>query len=241
LFKFLKSINILLILFFLFLNAISAEEIKPDNSTNTDTAEKTESISDELSKEGQKLDEEINFIYKKINDVIVKYKLLQLKDIRLLPYRTVYITKDNYIEVEKYEIARDYYNNEIMGINKKISRIFFSGDAMFKVECEISEQLLDIGYSDRIIITDPSPLASGTDDMMFTQIKKNKMIVENKKLGEIKNDEAAYIRNNIKKEFIIPHITFLFDSLLSIADTYYKGIKDKDSMLSDFLKKSANY
>jgi hypothetical protein len=241
LFKYLKFINILLILFILFLNTISAEEIKPDNSTKTDKAEKTESISDELTAEGQKLDEEINIIYKKINDVIVKYKLIQLKDVRVLPYRTVYITKDNYIEIEKYEIERDYFNNEITGINKKICRIFLSGDTMSKVECEISEQLIGSGYSDRVIITDPSPLASGTDDMMFTQTKKNKLIIENKKLGEIKNNASAPVRNNIKKEFIIPHITSLFDSLLSIADTYYKGIKDKDSMLSDFLKKSANY
>ena len=66
-------------------------------------------------------------------------------------------------------------------------------------------------------------------------------MIDNKKLREIKNNRVAPIRKSKKQEFIIPHINFLYDSLLSIAETYYKGIKDADAMLYEFLKKSTKY
>ncbi|MBN2403678.1 MAG: hypothetical protein JXN64_14975 [Spirochaetes bacterium] len=240
--RYIKLLSIALIFFVLLINISPAQQTKKPESTGTEKTGRTESIDEDLIEEGKKLDEEIFLIYKKINDVIVNYKLSQLKDIKFLPYRTTYDVKDNYIQVEKYEIERDYFNHEIIrGINKKIIKLFLSGNTISRVESEITEQMVGAGYIDRVIVIDPSPLVQGTDDITFTQTKKTMKILDNKKLGDIKNDASSPVRNNIKKEFIIPHITSLFDTLLSIADSYYKGIKDTDSILSDFLKKSADY
>jgi hypothetical protein len=226
----------------LFVNIIAAQEKKSGDSAKTDRPDKTLLVSEELNAEGQKLDEEIDSTYKKVNNVIVNYKLSQLKDIKMLPYRTVYNVKENYIEVEKYDLVKDaFYDEKYTGINKKIIKIFLSGNTISRVESELLEQKVGGAYVDRVIIIDPSPMTPGTDDILFTQIQKNVKIIENKKLGEIKNNRASPIRNDIKKEFIIPHIIFLYDVLFDIAETYYKGIKDADRMLSDFLKKSTKY
>lgn len=240
--KMIRFISILSIIFIMFINVLPAQEGKPGQPAKSGKADKTELVSEELQIEGQKLDEEIEKICKKIKDVIVNYKLTQIKDIKVLPYRTNFNIKENYIELEKYLLERDYFfDDKITGIHKTIVKIYFSGDSISKIESEIIDQQVGIGYTDRVIIIDPSPLTPGTDDIIFTQVKRNVKMIDNKKLGEIKNNRVAPIKNSIKKEFIIPHINFLYDSLLSIAETYYKGIKDADAMLYEFLKKSTKY
>ena len=231
--------NIALITILMFSASVASAQSDTDKANKV---EKTGLMSDELVTEGSQLDKEIEQLYKKITDVIVNYKLPEVKDIRILPYRTTYNIGDNFIEIEKYELLRDtYVDDKILGINKKTIKVFLSGNSISKVESQITEQYLDTGSTDMVIIDDPSPSSPGTDDIMFTQIRRNVKIMNNKKLSEIKNNRVSPLRNNIKKEFIIPHLTFLYDTLLDIAETYYKGVKDSDSLLSDFLKKSTKY
>ena len=232
-------LNIFLLTVVIFSSGIVSAQSGPDKEKKI---EKTGLMSDELGTEGTQLDQEIEQIYKKINDVITSYKLLEVKDIKILPYRTTYNIGKDFIEIEKYELLRDtYVDDKILGINKKIIKVILSGNSISRLETHLIEQYLDTGSTDMVIINDPSPTTSGTDDIMFTQIRRNVKMTNDKKLSEIKNNRVSPLRNNIKKEFIIPHLTFLYDTLLDIAETYYKGVKDSDSMLTDFLRKSTRY
>ncbi|HOR94107.1 MAG TPA: hypothetical protein PLZ38_09055, partial [Spirochaetota bacterium] len=66
-------------------------------------------------------------------------------------------------------------------------------------------------------------------------------IVTDKKLSEVKNTLAFPIQNQLKNEFYIPHLMYFYDVLLNISETYYKGIKDIDSTMTEFLKSSTKY
>ena len=105
-----RLIKILIISFIFLLNTIlSAQENESTGSVKTDEKEKTQLLSNELETEGQELDQEIEEIYKKINDVISNYKLLTISDIKFLPYRTTYNIGDGFIEIEKYKLLRDTF------------------------------------------------------------------------------------------------------------------------------------
>ena len=96
------------------------------------------------------------------------------------------------------------------------------------------------------IFTIIGPNGSGKSTLLKTLIGinvpyKGKILINDKKLGEIRNNRAFPIRNDIKREFLIPHSTFIYNTFLKIAELYYKGIKDSDSAMSDFLKKSTSY
>jgi hypothetical protein len=234
-----RFICIIITGFFLSFSLFLAAKEKEPVSAKGD---KTKLVSDELESEGKALDEEIQSINNKINELIVNYKLLQIKDIRILPYRTTYNVGENYIEIEKYDLLRDSsVDDDIKGINRKKIKVFINGESISKIESVLTEQRLNIGATDRVIITDPSPVTPGTDDIVFSHISRNVKLIDNRKLGDVKNNRVSPLRNNIKKEFIIPHISFLYDTLLDIAETYYSGVKDSERNLSDFLKKSTEY
>ena len=67
------------------------------------------------------------------------------------------------------------------------------------------------------------------------------MLLNNKKLGTVKNTTAYPLRNEIKREFLIPHLSTFYSAILFISEAYYKSLKDSDSSLSEFLKKSTKY
>ena len=49
------------------------------------------------------------------------------------------------------------------------------------------------------------------------------------------------MRNDIKRNFLVPHLGYFYNVLLSIGETYAKSIKNTDSALSEFLEKSTDY
>jgi len=97
------------------------------------------------------------------------------------------------------------------------------------------------GLSTQVIIVDPTPTAAGTDDIIFTHILNGKKLLDGRKLGEVKNSTAFPVRNNLKREFLVPHLEYFSQVLLSIAETYARGIKDSDSQMYEFLKQSTSY
>ncbi len=54
----------------------------------------------------------------------------------------------------------------------------------------------------------------------------------------MKNSTAFPVRNSLKRVFLVPHLEYFYQVLLSIAETYAKGIKDSDSQMFEFLKES---
>lgn len=198
--------------------------------------------SEKINERGRRLDQQITALNKKMADVIKKYNLLKTTDIRVVPYQTAYNLGDNFIEMEKHSFIKDeIYKRGIVGIRTKRIKIFTDGNSINKIESEIYEKDYYTGVSNVVTIVDPSPVTEGTDDILFNHKTKGRALVGNKQLGEIRNTTAFPIRNELKTEFLIPHLSHFSDSLLFIAEAYYMSLKDTDVNMYEFLKTSTDY
>ena len=198
--------------------------------------------SEMLDNQGKELDKQISSLNKKLTDIVTKYDLLNTPGIRIVPYQTTYKLGKDYIEIEKHLVLKDLiYNRTITGIKTKKIRVYTSGKNVTKVVSEIYEKSNETGQVNIVRIEDPSPLSEGTDDILFTHVYKGKTLLRDRKLGEIKNTTAYPVRNDLKRDFLIPHLTYFSDKLQFIAEAYYKSVKDTDSNLAEFLKKSTQY
>ncbi|MBN2157801.1 MAG: hypothetical protein JW807_00290 [Spirochaetes bacterium] len=195
--------------------------------------------SEQLDRVGKSLDAQILAYGKRMAEIIHKYELLKASDLRIIPYQTTYVMGSDYIEMEKHHFIRDdALGKEITGLQTKRIKIYTNGQSISKIESEIYDRMYWAGTSVVVRMTDPSPLSEGTDDIVFTHIANGKVLLENKKLGDIKNTTAFPIRNELKRDFVVPHMSYFMNSLLFIAESYNKGLKDAESVMSNFLKKS---
>ena len=198
--------------------------------------------SETIVNEGKQLDQEILNFCKRIEETIAKNKLLSIKDIRLLPFQVSYSQGNDYIYIEKhYFIKDDLVPNKIKIKKLKSIKIYTNGTTVSKLESIIREENYYENTVSEVKIIDPTPTALGTDDIVFTYLRENKPILTEKRLSEVKNSTAFPIQNQLKREFYIPHLVYFYDVLLSIAETYYKGMKDVDSTMTEFLKDSTKY
>jgi len=198
--------------------------------------------SENLDSQGIELDNQIIELNNKIAGVIKKYNLLKTTGIRVLPYQTSYRLGDNYIEIEKHLIIKDdAFKRHVNGIKKKRIRIYTNGTTVSRIESELTESRMYSDINERVFIVDPSPSVKGTDDMLFTHVSRGRKLLEKRELGKIKNTTAFPLRNEIKRNFIIPHLTQFYNALIFTAEAYYKSLKDADSGLTDFLKGSMKY
>jgi hypothetical protein len=214
--------------------AVWSQEKKEAERGNTLTSEK-------LDNEGRALDEQIVSISKKIEDVVGRYKLMTVKDIRLLPYQVSYRVADGYIEIQRHSFERDELSKQVTRLKKKTIRIYSSGTGVSKIESEIVDRDYNGAVSTQVTILDPTPSAAGTDDIVFTHSINGKKLLDERRLSEVKNSTAFPVRNSLKREFLVPHLEYFYQVLLSIAETYAKGIKDSDSQMFEFLKESTAY
>ncbi len=198
--------------------------------------------SEALVNEGKQLDQEILTFCKRIEETVSKYKLMSLKDIRLLPYQVSYSQGNDYIYIEKHFFIKDDLVPSKVRIKKlKAIKIFTNGTTVSRFESVIREENYYENTVSEVKISDPSPTALGSDDIMFSYIRENKVILHDKQLSQVKNSTAFPIQNQLKREFYIPHLMYFYDVLLNIAETYYKGMKDVDSTMTEFLKDSTKY
>ncbi|MCX8124687.1 MAG: hypothetical protein N3F66_11090 [Spirochaetes bacterium] len=205
-------------------------------------AKKDSLESEMIVNEGKQLDQQILTFCKRIEDTIAKYKLMSIKDIRLLPFQISYSQGNDFIYLEKHFFVKDdLVPNKIKIKKLKSIKIYTNGTTVSKLESIIREENYYENTVSEVKIVDPTPTALGTDDIVFTYIRENKVILTDKKLSEVKNSTAFPIQNQLKREFYIPHLMYFYDVLLSIAETYYKGMKDVDSTMTEFLKDSTKY
>lgn len=198
--------------------------------------------SENLDKQGKDLDAQIVGFNRKIADVVKKYNLLNTPDIRSLPYQYSYKLGKDFIEMERHLFIKDdIYHSSVVGIKRKRMKIYTDGNTVSKIEMEIAEEYTESGLRTSALIIDPSPLTEGTDDIQFTYMIKGRKFLDNRKLGDIKNTTAFPVRNDMKRDFLIPNLTIFSDALLFVAEGYYKSIKDADINLLEFLKKSTTY
>ncbi len=195
-----------------------------------------------LDQQGSELDKQITNYSARMAEIIKKYDLLKTTGIRIIPYQTTYAQGQDYIEMEKYSFIKDdIYNRDVVGVQSRKIKVYTNGDTISKIESEIYDHFYWAGTSNIVRITDPSPTAEGTDDIVFTHIVNGRTYLENKKLSEIKNTTAYPIRNDLKREFLVPHMSYFMNSLLFIAEAYFKGMKDAEEGMTEYLKKAKKF
>lgn len=199
-------------------------------------------MSEKLDQQGKELDAQTTSLSNKIAAIIKKYDLLKTSNIRFVPFQTTYDLGPGYIELEKHSFIKDdTASREVIGFQSKMMKIYTDGQTINKIESEIRDRDYYAGTSIYVKIVDPSPMAEGTDDIIFTHIINGKTYMDNKRMGDMKNTTAFPVRNELKREFLVPHYAYFMNSLLFIAESYYKGMKDTESNLQEFLKKSKKY
>lgn len=239
-----KSINnkIMLIIFSIFTmffiisdNSFAQEEKKEKPKT------KQTLKSENLELDSKNLDEQILDYSKKIQDVVAKYEMLKKTDVRTLPYQFDYELGKDFIKIERHVFIRSGMAGPVIGLKRKSLKIYTNGTTVSKFESEISERNYDASAYTVVKIVDPSPTVIGTEDVTFTHINSGRFVVKNKPMKDIKNSTAFPVRNDIRRDFYVPHLNYFYNSFLNIAETYFKSFKDVDSNLNRFLKKSTKY
>jgi len=204
---------------------------------------KNQLASQTIEQYGQEMDKVIVEWNKRIEGVIEKYNLLNTKDIRILPYQSDYDLGDGYIELERHTFIKDpgarraaFGYKDIQGIILKRIRIYTDGKNVSKIETDVQEKFFNDRPINRVIIVDPSPTSDGTDNITFTHIYKGKTIIDNKKLSDIKNSADSPIRNNLKKDFLLPNLNICYHALSFIGEAYYSSLKDGERFMEHVLK-----
>lgn len=194
-----------------------------------------------LDVEGKALDEQIIDLNRRIEGVISKYKLMDTKDIRILPFQITYTLGNGFIEMERHSFEKNELLDKIIRLKKKSIKIYTSGSGVTKIESRIFERDYNSNLTTEVFIIDSSPSAAGTDDIVFTHALNGKKLLDVRRLGEVKNTTAFPVRNDIKREFLVPHLSYFYNVILNIAETYAKSVKDSDSMMAEFLRSSTVY
>ncbi|MBN1499911.1 MAG: hypothetical protein JW982_07145, partial [Spirochaetes bacterium] len=177
----------------------------------------------------------------KIIEVVKNYKLKDAGKLGAMPYQTTLYKGDDFIKVEKHSYIRDYFTGEIVGVKKRTIKLVMSGDSVTRFESEVIEKNYASSRMVTITIIDPSPATDDTSDITFSHVESGKILVENKKMSDIKNTAAFPVANDLKREFYIPHLTFFYDTILTIAESYVKNSKDADNNMSEYLIDSMSF
>lgn len=228
--------------------------------TGQQAAQADKLTSKEIEHEGDMMNKQIMSINRDIINTVKDYKLTSdemKKNIRIVPYQTSLLYGDkngNYLEVTRHKFIRNPLNlHQIIGVKNKTFRVYYSGETVNKIEMEIFERYYDDNSAVRVNIMDPSPGDEQTNDVTFThtllvnysiqneKFRKDVKLVDNKKLGDIQNSTAFPIRNDLRRDFMVPNLVFVSNVLLDVAETYYKGKKDAETLMLEFLKKSVDY
>jgi hypothetical protein len=198
--------------------------------------------SEKLDQQGKELDAQVTALTNKLADIIKKYDLLKTTGIRVIPYQTTFSQGPDFILLEKYSfIKEELYEKDIVGIQSKKIKIYTNGQSISKIESDIYDHNIWAGTTNIVRIVDTSSMSGNTDNILFTHIVSGKTYLENKKLVDIKNTTAYPIRNELKRDFLIPHMSYFVSSLQFIAESYYKGLKDSEAGMTEFLKKAKKY
>ncbi|MBN1531155.1 MAG: hypothetical protein JXA20_00695 [Spirochaetes bacterium] len=198
--------------------------------------------SEKLDKQEKDLDAQYLELTKRMEEIVKNYKLMEIKDIRIVPYQTDYRLGSDYIMIEKHTFIKDDERpKEVSGIKTKSIKIYTNGSAISKLEYVIYEKQYYSGVADKVTIVDPSPTSGGMEDIIFTHERRGKYLMKDQKMKDIKNTTAYPIRNELRQLFMIPNLAVFNNALLVTAEGYYQSLKDTDAIMMDFLKSSTKY
>ncbi len=198
--------------------------------------------SEKLDAKGDELDKQITRLNQDLEKLLVKYDLLNTKDIRQLPFQTTYNMGDDFIQMEKHLFNRNpVAADKVVGIRTRMIKIYTDGNKINKIEYVLYNKDYNSGFWDRVTIMDPTPTDGNTGDIEFTHISTGKTVLKNKKLADIKNTTANPVRNELKQDFLVPNLNIFYDAFQFTAEAYYSEFKDADVKMSEFLKQTTRY
>ena len=212
--------------------AVNAQQA-PQGNGNAATMER-------LDQDSKNLDASIKDIGTKIQSVIQKNRMMELKDIKVIPYQTDYQLGSDFILIERHIFIRDG-NDKIIGEKRKTVKFFVSGGNLSKLESTIYERDYSSSAETIVVVTDSSPIGDNKDSITIRQTVNKKVVIDNKPLTEVKNTTAFPVRNDFKRSFYIPHLIYFYDMIQGIAETYNKSSKDSDASVTEFLLNSTRY
>jgi hypothetical protein len=247
------------------LTLLNAQEKEGEKTEHESKDNKT--TSKEMEDESLNLDKQIYALYKDIQKALTENKLLSedvRKNIKSVPFQSnLKFGKDEdgkeYIEFEKYRFIRSELQiNRVIGVKMKSMRIYYSGsgESITKLETRVYDRSYEDESSSLALMVDPAPASEKAGEITFShtytvesenmgaKIKKKKKeikYVDNKKMKDMVNTPASPIQNELKRNFIIPNLTYFYNVLLNVAETFYRGQKDSDSIMADYLTNSADY
>lgn len=213
--------------------------ITPLHDIGAQDAKSEKMVSKQLLEEGKALDKQIYNLNKQIQAVVIDYKLMSDDvAVRILPFQTTYQRGKGYIIIEKHDFIRSDINlAKIIGIKKKKIRIVTDGKKVSKLETVIMEQHYDDESVRVVLVNDNTPNTPETNDIVFEYIINDKTVKE-LKFDKVRNTTAFPIRNDLKRNFLVPHLSYFYQIILNIGETYQKGTKDSESQMAEFLKRS---
>lgn len=241
--------------------ALSQFALKPAFTQSAQPQQEDKLSSKELDQEGALLDKQIWNVNKEILKVVKDYKVTSddfKKNLRIIPFQTDIKYADNgkgnYVEITRHKFIRNPLNiHQIVGIKNKTFRLYYSGETVSKIEMTIFERYYDDNTAVQVDIVDPSPGDEQTNDITFShtllvnysmadeKLRRTVKLLDNKKLSDIQNTTAFPIRNQLRRDVLVPNIIFVNNVLLDVAESYYKGKKDAETLMLEFLRKSAGY
>ncbi|MFA5519088.1 MAG: hypothetical protein WDA74_07535 [Spirochaetota bacterium] len=211
------------------------------------TAQENRLVSEQLDNQGKVYDRQILELNSSIQKKISETGILTNENIKVLPYQTQFRVgpdreKPQYLEIIKHTYIRSsQFGRDYIGVEEKTLRIHTDGNNVSKVETIVLTKNYNSLEEEIVTVVDPSPMTEDTDDITFTHEVNKKKLVEEKKLGDIKNTLAQPLRNEIKMQFIVPNLSILLNSIVFISEASQKGFGDSDDIMLDFLKKSTLY
>lgn len=203
--------------------------------------------SQNLTDLGKLYDKQILELNNDIQKVLADGNFMTNRDIKSLPYQSeIYYKPDaknpQYIELSKHIYTRNSeFGTEIVGYEEKTMQIYTDGKTVSKIVTIVHKKNFRSLDEEVVTMTDPSPSTEGTEDIVLSHTYNKKVLVKDKKLGEVENTVDAPIRNSLKIQFIIPNLAILNNMLIFITEANSKDAKDADRKMSEFLKKAVLY
>ncbi len=213
---------------------------------------------------------------KELNDELKYYTKLKDYEIKLTPGKTVFTNskktekdKDqSFLELESYTfIPASFVSNASVGTRSKSMRLYYSGDALSKVETTMIEDNFMTKTTSISVIVDPTPATDESGDILIRTLtlKNNTPSSEKKeeylkklrdtgtkptfdlgefyegKLADMQNTVSNPLRVNFKRDFYVKNLRYFENNYRFTEDFYRRYGKDSDSITIQTLKQSLQY
>ncbi|MGL4370918.1 MAG: hypothetical protein ACRCUT_14790, partial [Spirochaetota bacterium] len=154
---------------------VHAQQATPQGNGNAATQER-------LDQDSKNLDGIIKDLNGKIQTVIQKNKMMEIKDVKIIPYQTDYALGSDFIMVERHMFIRDS-NDKIIGEKRKMMKFYVSGGSVSKLESTVYERDYNSSNETIVEVIDASPMGDSKDSITIKQTVNKKVIVQTKTLS----------------------------------------------------------